>query len=102
MTRGFDELTLTFYETKLCDYDKDYNIKYIREGFKKVIFITFIYSVSLHTPPPFLRVPAAYPPCVVWLILHGAADIANGAADMACDVADSFQFILIEIFKIFS
>ena len=25
MTRGFDDLTLTFYETKLCDYDKTYN-----------------------------------------------------------------------------
>ena len=23
MTRGFDDLTLTFYETKLCDHDKD-------------------------------------------------------------------------------
>ena len=23
MTRGFDNLTLKFYETKLCDYDKD-------------------------------------------------------------------------------
>ena len=23
MTRGFDDLILTFYETKLCDHDKD-------------------------------------------------------------------------------
>ena len=23
MTRGSDDLTLTFYETKLCDHDKD-------------------------------------------------------------------------------
>ena len=23
MTRGFDELTLTFYETKICDHDND-------------------------------------------------------------------------------
>ena len=23
MTRGFDDLTLTFYETKLCDHDKE-------------------------------------------------------------------------------
>ena len=23
MTRGFDDPTMTFYETKLCDHDKD-------------------------------------------------------------------------------
>ena len=28
MTRGFDDLTLTFYETKLCDHDKENKCQY--------------------------------------------------------------------------
>ena len=28
MTRSFDDLTMTFYETKLCDHDKVFKTQY--------------------------------------------------------------------------
>ena len=43
MTRGFDDLTLTFYETKLCDHDidnGDTKVKHISLLILKISFLT--------------------------------------------------------------
>ena len=43
MTRGFDDRSLTFYETKLCDHDKDNcdnNVKHISLLILKISFLT--------------------------------------------------------------
>ena len=40
MTRGFDDLTLTFYETKVCDHDEDdKNVKHISLMVPKISFL---------------------------------------------------------------
>ena len=52
MTRGVDDLTLTFSKTKLCDHDKeigDTKVKHISILILKISFLTlFGYAVKIH------------------------------------------------------
>ena len=36
MTRDFDDLTMTFYETKLCDHDKGVDDNNIDQAYKSL------------------------------------------------------------------
>ena len=53
MTRGFDDLTLTFYKTKLCDHDKD-NWWHLSQAYKSLDtenkFFNPIWMLGQNTP----------------------------------------------------
>ena len=58
MTRGLDDLTLTFYETKLRDHDEDdKNVKHLCLLVTKISFLNlFKCGVKITLDLPYIRV----------------------------------------------